>query len=74
MVKCAVCGQEIRYIVGAPSTGFSGQPIAVDIAVETLISENGRRLQGYREHKCKPRAVGLEENHDFNPGAGYKLP
>jgi hypothetical protein len=61
MLKCPKCGAEIRYIVGAPSAGTPGQPIAVDIALETLISDTGRRLQGHREHECK---TGKEEKNE----------
>jgi hypothetical protein len=55
MLKCTKCGVEIRYIAGAPSTGLSGQPIPVDLMLEHLISDKGRRVEGYREHVCKPR-------------------
>jgi hypothetical protein len=74
MLKCPKCGEEIRYIAGAPSAGTFGQPIAVDIALETLISNTGRRLQGYREHICKPveGSIYHNENHDFYPSVGDK--
>jgi hypothetical protein len=52
MIQCPKCGMEIRYIAGAPSSGKPGEPIAVDIKSEILISESGRRMIGFREHRC----------------------
>jgi len=72
LVVCPKCGGEVRYIALAPSAGTPGQPIAVDTALETLISESGRRLQGYKVHVCPEKETGYERHHDFNPGAGNK--
>jgi hypothetical protein len=32
--------------------GNAGDPIAVDITPELLITESGRRVEGFREHHC----------------------
>ena len=63
MLQCPSCGAEIRYLVGAPSSGYAGQPIAVDIAPKTLIGETGRLLIGYTVHKC-PEMVSVEGKCD----------
>jgi hypothetical protein len=52
MYKCPTCGKDIRLIASAPSMGKQGEPIPVEATAETLISESGRRITGYREHKC----------------------
>jgi hypothetical protein len=54
MLKCPKCGDEIRYIAGAPSSG--GLPIAVDMKEEYLINDSGRRIKGYKEHICMVEA------------------
>jgi len=69
MVKCSKCGGEIFWVTGAPSSGNPGNPIAVDTPLITLITRNGRKVEGYKEHKC-PK--GYERTHEFNPGAGEK--
>jgi hypothetical protein len=51
MVRCQKCGQEIRYIVTAPSMGNNGI-IPVDPQEQELISETGRKLRGYQPHVC----------------------
>ena len=58
MLKCLKCGDEIRYIAGAPSSG--GLPIAVNMKEEYLISESGRRVKGYKEHICMLEAKEAE--------------
>jgi hypothetical protein len=47
MVKCPKCRKEIRYI-----TSERGQPIPVDDKICCLITETGRIIRGYKEHKC----------------------
>jgi hypothetical protein len=32
--------------------GKAGEPIAVDVTPEYLITESGRRIMGFREHFC----------------------
>ena len=56
MLKCPKCGKEIRYIVGAPSSGNSGQPIAVDVEYSEVIHDSGSIVKGHVRHRCKEEA------------------
>ena len=50
MQKCQNCGKEIRYIT-------TGDFVVIcDYETTTVYSEYGRRINGYRLHKC----VGAE--------------
>jgi hypothetical protein len=61
MVKCPKCGQEIRYITTAPSMGSNGI-IPVDPPEKELITEKGRKVQGFALHQCQQKEVEI-----FNP-------
>jgi hypothetical protein len=37
--------------------GKAGEPIAVDIKPEYLITESGRRIMAFREHFCPRREL-----------------
>lgn len=39
--------------------GNAGDPIAVEVTAEYLITESGRRVAGFREHHCPERNPGL---------------
>ena len=54
MVVCPKCGKEIRYISAAPSVGGNGI-IPVEVRLEEIITEKGRKVQGYRAHICSSR-------------------
>ena len=69
MMQCPKCSKEIRYIAGAPSSGRV--PIAVDLLPETIVSESGRRITGYREHVCKPGSELLIDDIPNSPTSGY---
>lgn len=73
MIKCSICGNEIRYISSA-RLGNNGI-IAVDPPEEELISESGRLLRGFRRHEC-PEQVRMctrepmnnQDCHAYNGG------
>lgn len=46
MQKCKTCGKEIRYIA---SKDFV---VICDYEATIVYSEYGRRIEGYRLHKC----------------------
>jgi hypothetical protein len=66
MFFCPNCHKEVRYITAAPSTGKAGEPIAVDVTPEYLITESGRRIMGFREHLC-PRKELIEGTINDSP-------
>jgi hypothetical protein len=49
---CPECGREIRYVVAAASLGNNGI-ILVDHEEREIITEKGRKVRGYQEHKCR---------------------
>jgi hypothetical protein len=78
MFLCPRCKREIRYITGAPSTGRAGDPIAVEVKAEYLITESGRRVVGFREHIC-PEFIKIEgtiindspKEREWNPESSH---
>jgi hypothetical protein len=55
---CPGCGQEIRYVIAAPSlhAGNNGL-IAVEIEERELITEKGRLVRGFQRHICPPKPI-----------------
>jgi hypothetical protein len=51
MTICEKCGKPVRYIAAARSVSPDGI-FMVDITPETLISEQGRIVTGFRTHEC----------------------
>jgi hypothetical protein len=51
MTICEKCGKPVRYIAAARSVSPDGI-FMVDPVPETLISEKGRILTGFRTHEC----------------------
>jgi hypothetical protein len=49
MIVCEKCGKPVRYIAAASLNGI----FMVDLVKQELISEKGRIITGYKEHKCK---------------------
>ncbi|GHU65011.1 hypothetical protein FACS189447_03180 [Spirochaetia bacterium] len=56
-VVCKTCGAPIKYINAAHSVDPEGIFI-VDEKPQILVSERGRLISGYTEHRCPPKDVG----------------
>jgi hypothetical protein len=51
MVRCPKCGMEIRYITASAGVRDNGI-MPVEVRQEELITETGRKVRGYRAHRC----------------------
>lgn len=47
MLICHKCKKEIKYIVST-----DGKVLMLDIDLQTVVTEKGRIVQGYKIHKC----------------------
>ena len=47
MLICPKCKKEIKYIASK-----DGEVLMLDIDLQTLVTEKGRIVQGYKIHKC----------------------
>lgn len=51
MVKCPVCGGEIKYIpVGYAESAIG--TLVVEVDYTEVITDNGRTVKGHLRHKC----------------------
>jgi uncharacterized protein YbaR (Trm112 family) len=60
MLVCPACNKPIRYINAAHTVEPDGI-FVVDAEPQTLISEKGRVISGYREHQCTGAGEGVAQ-------------
>jgi hypothetical protein len=63
MTLCPKCGMPVRYIAASRAGG--NEMFAVDPLPRTLISERGRVLTGFTEHKCPEHLPWLKEGQEY---------